>query len=111
MVDSTEYITAYRRKRDLEIGILSSKFRLALLDNAFYMLAKTPNYHNGDQFVDLAFTEKLSSRSVLQRASYAFPHVLKCPGCQRRGCVQEDRLMPMCIRGLCRARARAPAWC
>jgi aspartate/methionine/tyrosine aminotransferase len=58
-VDSTENITAYRRKRDLMVGILSSKFELAPPDGAFYLWAKAPNGLTGDQFVDLAIKNNM----------------------------------------------------
>jgi aspartate/methionine/tyrosine aminotransferase len=58
-VDSSENITAYRRKRDLMVGILSSKFELAPPDGAFYLWAKAPNGLTGDQFVDLAIKNNM----------------------------------------------------
>jgi hypothetical protein len=58
-VDSTENITAYRRKRDLMVGILSTTFELAPPDGAFYLWAKAPNGLTGDQFVDLAITNNM----------------------------------------------------
>jgi len=58
-VDSTENISAYRRKRDLMVGILSSKFELAPPDGAFYLWAKAPNGLTGDQFVDLAIKNNM----------------------------------------------------
>jgi aspartate aminotransferase/aminotransferase len=58
-VDSTDNINAYRRKRDLMVGILSSKFELAPPDGAFYLWAKAPNGLTGDQFVDLAIKNNM----------------------------------------------------
>jgi aspartate/methionine/tyrosine aminotransferase len=58
-VDSSENIAAYRRKRDLMVGILSPKFELAPPDGAFYLWAKAPNGLTGDQFVDLAIKNNM----------------------------------------------------
>lgn len=42
-VDNTANIAAYKRKRDLMVGILSQKFELAPPDGAFYLWAKAPD--------------------------------------------------------------------
>jgi len=53
-VDLTEHIDAYRRKRDLMVGILSERFELAPPDGAFYLWAKAPGGLTGDAFVTKA---------------------------------------------------------
>jgi aspartate aminotransferase/aminotransferase len=53
-VDHSGNLAAYRRKRDLMVGILSQRFALAPPDGAFYLWAKAPTGMTGDQFVDLA---------------------------------------------------------
>ncbi len=53
-VDNSGNLAAYRRKRDLMIGILRSRFEIAPPDGAFYLWAKAPAGMTGDQFVDLA---------------------------------------------------------
>ena len=53
-VDMSGNIEAYRRKRDLMIGILSQKFEIGSPDGAFYLWAKAPAGHTGDSFVQLA---------------------------------------------------------
>ncbi len=58
-VDSSANIDAYRRKRDLMVGILKPKFELAPPDGAFYLWAKSPNGLSGDQFVDLAIKNNM----------------------------------------------------
>lgn len=50
-VDLTGHIDAYRRKRDLIVGILSERFELAPPDGAFYLWAKAPGGLSGDAFV------------------------------------------------------------
>ncbi len=58
-VDNTANIAAYKRKRDLMVGILSQKFELAPPDGAFYLWAKAPKGLTGDQFVDLAIKNNM----------------------------------------------------
>ena len=53
-VDMSGNIQAYRRKRDLMVGILSQRFELGSPDGAFYLWAKAPAGHTGDSFVQLA---------------------------------------------------------
>ena len=53
-VDLTGNIEAYRRKRDLMIGILGSTFEIGSPDGAFYLWVKAPAGHTGDTFVQLA---------------------------------------------------------
>ncbi len=53
-VDLTGNIDAYRRKRDLMIGILGSTFEIGSPDGAFYLWVKAPVGHTGDSFVQLA---------------------------------------------------------
>ncbi len=53
-VDHTTNINAYRRKRDLMVGILGQRFELAPPDGAFYLWAKAPAGYTGDQFVERA---------------------------------------------------------
>ena len=52
-VDMSGNIEAYRRKRDLMIGILSHEFEIGSPDGAFYLWAKAPAGHSGDSFVQL----------------------------------------------------------
>lgn len=51
-VDMTAHHDAYRRKRDLVVGILSRRFELAPPDGAFYLWAKAPAGHTGTSFVE-----------------------------------------------------------
>ena len=53
-VDTGASIAAYRRKRDLVVGILRSRFELAPPDGAFYLWVKAPAGLTGDQFVERA---------------------------------------------------------
>ncbi len=58
-VDSSANIAAYRRKRDLMIGILSEAFTIGSPDGAFYLWAQAPAGHTGDSFVQLAIQHNL----------------------------------------------------
>ncbi len=58
-VDNQPNIEAYRRKRDLMVGILAPVFALAPPDGAFYLWAKAPNGLSGDQFVEIAIKNNL----------------------------------------------------
>jgi aspartate aminotransferase/aminotransferase len=58
-VDSTANIDAYRRKRDLMVGVLAKHFELAPPDGAFYLFAKAPRGLTGDHFVELAIANNL----------------------------------------------------
>lgn len=53
-VDMTAHHEAYRRKRDLVVGILARRFELAPPDGAFYLWAKAPTGHTGTSFVEKA---------------------------------------------------------
>ncbi len=53
-VDVGASIDAYRRKRDLVVGILRQRFELAPPDGAFYLWVKAPAGLTGDQFVERA---------------------------------------------------------
>jgi aspartate/methionine/tyrosine aminotransferase len=53
-VDLPPKIDAYRRKRDLMVGILSQAFELAPPDGAFYLWAKAPGGMTGDEFTTKA---------------------------------------------------------
>lgn len=50
-VDHSGNLAAYRRKRDLMVGILSQQFEIGAPDGAFYLWAKAPKGHTGDSFV------------------------------------------------------------
>jgi aspartate aminotransferase/aminotransferase len=49
-----ETISACRRRRDLKVDILKSRFELAPPDGVSYRWAKAPNGLTGDQFIDPA---------------------------------------------------------
>ena len=53
-VDQEPNLAAYRRKRDLMVGILSQHFTIGAPDGAFYLWAQAPAGHTGDSFVQLA---------------------------------------------------------
>ncbi len=53
-VDNSGNIAAYRRKRDLMVGILRERFEIGSPDGAFYLWAKAPKGLTGDEFVNQA---------------------------------------------------------
>jgi aspartate aminotransferase/aminotransferase len=80
-VDSGPSIEAYRRKRDLVVGILSRSFELAPPDGAFYLWAKAPAGHTGTSFVEKAIANNcliipggvFSERDTHFRICYTVP--------------------------------------
>jgi aspartate aminotransferase/aminotransferase len=80
-VDHSGNLAAYRRKRDLMIGILRPTFELAPPDGAFYLWAKAPNGVTGSQFVEKAIANNcliipgavFSERDTHFRICYTVP--------------------------------------
>ena len=80
-VDMSGNIEAYRRKRDLMVGILNQRFEIASPDGAFYLWAKAPAGHTGDSFVQLAIANNcliipgsvFSERTTHFRICYTVP--------------------------------------
>ncbi len=80
-VDGSANIAAYRRKRDLMLGILGEAFSIGSPDGAFYLWAQAPAGHTGDSFVQLAIQHNcliipgsvFSERSSHFRICYTVP--------------------------------------
>lgn len=80
-VDLGPYIDTYRRKRDLVVGILRTRFELAPPDGAFYLWAKAPAGWTGTSFVQHAIANNcliipggvFSERDTHFRICYTVP--------------------------------------
>jgi aspartate/methionine/tyrosine aminotransferase len=78
-VDMSDYVAAYRRKRDHVLAALSPHFELTVPEGAFYAFPKVPTGETGTQFVQRAIERELliipggvfSERDTHFRISYA----------------------------------------
>lgn len=80
-VDMSPQLDAYRRKRDLMVGLLSRRFQVAPADGAFYLWVKVPAGHSGASFVEKAIANNcliipgsvFSERDTHVRLCYTVP--------------------------------------
>jgi aspartate aminotransferase/aminotransferase len=78
-VDMSDFVAAYRRKRDRVVAALSGTFELTTPDGAFYAFPKVPAGQTATQFVQRAIERELliipgsvfSERDTHFRISYA----------------------------------------
>jgi aspartate aminotransferase/aminotransferase len=77
--DVTEYVTAYKKKRDLLYDGLKGKFELIRPSGAFYAFVKAPDHTTGSEFVERAIKNNVlvipgkvfSEKDTHFRISYA----------------------------------------
>lgn len=80
-VDMAPQLDAYRRKRDLMVGLLSRRFAVAPADGAFYLWVKVPAGHTGASFTEKAIANNcliipggvFSERDTHVRLCYTVP--------------------------------------
>jgi aspartate aminotransferase/aminotransferase len=89
-VDVGADIARYRKRRDLAVGILAQRFRLAPPDGAFYLWVELPSGWTGQRFVEHAIAHNLlvipggvfSQRDSHIRICYTVPEPKLQAGCE-----------------------------